>query len=327
MRKWIIGLLLSACVPVFLLFLLMFAFSGSSGTGGGITMIASPLLGLVDEELAERYQELCMPFPVAWDMVVLADGMDAYNQKKSLKKMKKYNPVLTALEFCYIEETKYVVREVEEGSEEASLYEPVTGGQPETVGTTDTGENPVETGLELLAYREPEILDPAGPSPSGGTPEPEDPMNPEETLPPEEPEETPAPEEPEMIKIWYPADTCLYAGKEEILDYIGAKEKDAVCRDAAGLREKISQTASKKSSGDTKYDVRLLTVEESAYREILMRLFEEKDADCVLEVWESGYLPELYGDGSEYLPPEETMQPEETMTPVSEPESTAEPAD
>lgn len=311
MRKWVVGILLSAFLPMFIMLVMLIGMFGGSG-GGAATV--SPLFMLVDEQEAERYQEICVPLGVPWDLVILTDCMNVFNQNK--KDLKEYSPLLTALEFCAIEETEFEIKEVEEGSGEALLYEPVTEEQP-----GDGGE-PIETGLELLAYREPEIFE------QGEAVQPEETETPGEPEPSPGPEESAAPEEtvspePEMIRVWVPKEAYLYTGKAEILGYMGIAEKASVCGELDGFRDKIKQTAEEKGGEGRRFEADLLTMEASAYREILLKSLKEEDADYVLEVWETEYLQKLYGDGSRYLPPEPSDTPESVHTP----ESTAVPAD
>lgn len=286
MRKWaIVFSALTLSGPLLVVVLLLFSLGGGSEAGASILM-SSPLFLYVDEEQAARYQEICVQKQIPWDLVILLDGMDAYNQNK--KNLDKYNPLLTALEFCCIEETEYEIQEVEEGSEEALLYERVTDGEQAGEGTLE------ETGLELLAYREPEAYDPEGPSPA--TPEPEEPGNQEEpeATPEASPEPTEEPEEPEMIKVWVPLETRLYTGLKEILDYVEVKEKDVSWKTWDSLEEDIARAAEKKSSPETRFEAGILTRETAARREIPGEILAPEDAEYVLEVWDSDYLSDMY---------------------------------
>lgn len=79
-------------LPVLLLFLI------DSGGGAPIPVPAT-------EEKAYEYQFACSELGVPWDVVVLADVIRAYAAKEG--DIEDYNPIITALEFCKLKETKY----------------------------------------------------------------------------------------------------------------------------------------------------------------------------------------------------------------------------
>lgn len=129
MKKY---LLIAFCVMVFPLLIMLLAMAGVSGGGAG--SVASPLQAFATEEEAYDYQYIGSELGVPWDIVLLADGIEAYQSGR--KTMKDYNPILTSLEFCILKEEKYELVTYEDNETE-------TDG--ETTEQTETPENEKES--------------------------------------------------------------------------------------------------------------------------------------------------------------------------------------
>lgn len=107
MKKIKIIVVLVICLAVFMITIMamMFASIGSGGAGS----VASPLIAFATEDEAYAYQYIGTELGVPWDIVMLADGMKAYEE--GAKDLTAYNPILTSLEFCIILEDKMVPKE------------------------------------------------------------------------------------------------------------------------------------------------------------------------------------------------------------------------
>ena len=83
---------------IFILIVFCFAGVGSGGAGS----VASPLVGFATEKEAYAYQYIGSELGVPWDIIMLADGMHAY--ENNINTLKDYNPMLTSLQFCILME-------------------------------------------------------------------------------------------------------------------------------------------------------------------------------------------------------------------------------
>lgn len=96
----------------------MFGFFGLFGLiavlvmGGG----AEPVEIIATAEQAEQYQYVGSELGIPWDIVMLADAIEAKNAGKT--SLAGYNPLITSLEFCLLEEEEYELKETvtEEGT-------------------------------------------------------------------------------------------------------------------------------------------------------------------------------------------------------------------
>lgn len=103
--KAIFVLVLIFVVVLVSMFALVIAGIGSGGAGG----IVSPVIAFATEEEAYAYQYIGTELGVPWDIVMLADGMKAYEEGDD--DLSKYNPILTSLEFCMILENEMIPAE------------------------------------------------------------------------------------------------------------------------------------------------------------------------------------------------------------------------
>lgn len=88
-------------------------FSGLFGVVLLLTMMmvsdsaSKPIEIVATEEQAAEYQLVGSEFGVPWDIVMLADAIDAQSKGKS--GLKEYNPLISSLEFCKLLEEKYIL--------------------------------------------------------------------------------------------------------------------------------------------------------------------------------------------------------------------------
>ncbi len=103
MKKIGFASLILAGMLVMLVILCIIGFSS-----GGAGSISSPLIAFATEEEAYAYQYIGSELGVPWDIVLLTDGMAAYEAGKS--DLSTYNPMLTSLQFCILVEEKLVLK-------------------------------------------------------------------------------------------------------------------------------------------------------------------------------------------------------------------------
>lgn len=170
MRKWVIIGIASSVFPLLLIFLMIVSLGG-----GGMGTISSPLIAFATPEQAYQYQYIGSELGVPWDINMLADGIYAYAQGE--KDLENYDPLMTALQFCILEEKVYeaVIEEPEEpvadnaagqeqngqtsggqvtqGQEQTPQEEIPTPSEPEI--TWELKETKLYTGFkEMLEYME-----------------------------------------------------------------------------------------------------------------------------------------------------------------------------
>lgn len=117
--------LLGIGVCIFAFFVMIMGAMIASIGGGGIGSIASPLVVFATEEEAYGYQYIGSELGVPWDIVLLADGMHAY--ENDAENLAGYNPMLTSLHFCILmEEEKVPVEGTVSGGDAAESWETQT---------------------------------------------------------------------------------------------------------------------------------------------------------------------------------------------------------
>lgn len=89
---------IAAAGSMLLFVLIVFAFAGIGSGGAGSA--GSPLMAFATEDEAYAYQFIGSELGVPWDIIMLADGMHAY--QNGINTLKDYNPILTSLEFCIL---------------------------------------------------------------------------------------------------------------------------------------------------------------------------------------------------------------------------------
>lgn len=94
----------SIIAAVLLMMILTMCVAGfSSGSAGSA---ASPLIAFASEEEAYAYQYIGSELGVPWDIVLLTDGMKAYEAGE--ENLSAYNPLLTSLQFCILMEEEMI---------------------------------------------------------------------------------------------------------------------------------------------------------------------------------------------------------------------------
>ncbi len=251
--------------------MLVFMFLASFGSGGAGS-IASPLVAFATEEEAYAYQYIGAELGVPWDIVLLADGMKAYEAGE--KNLQEYNPMLTSLQFCILleEEIVPVLKKNENASEE----------KLETDESSDSGKES-ETGKSLGSEEKPEAS------------ESSDDENSESEQDSEEEKEL----EKEEI-VWETQALNYYTGLKEILEYIGAKEEDLSYSNVTSIIADINEAAEEKSTGEVKYIATLMVNPD--YEDVLRELIGLSDSNIeyALEVYDTHYLVYLYGYSVDY---------------------------
>lgn len=81
-----------------------------AAVGGGGEMATAPVTAFATEEEAYAYQYIGAELGVPWDIALLVDGISAYADKK--KDLSDYNPMLTSLQFCILQEEEFIAEEV-----------------------------------------------------------------------------------------------------------------------------------------------------------------------------------------------------------------------
>lgn len=111
MKKWAALGLIGLFLPVIAVVLFLFTL-----TAGGAGSISSPLIAFATPDQAYWYQYIASELGIPWDVIMLADGIHAYETGEA--DIEEYNPLLTALQFCILEEKEYVAVIIELESEE-----------------------------------------------------------------------------------------------------------------------------------------------------------------------------------------------------------------
>lgn len=147
MKKWIIlGLVCLALPMVMVLILLLFM------TGGAAGGTSSPLIAFATPKQAYHYQYIASELGVPWDVAMLADGIHAYENGES--DIAGYDPLVTALQFCVLQEQVYeaVIEEPEDASGQSAEGQ-LPSPEPEI--TWELKETKLYTGFEgILEYME-----------------------------------------------------------------------------------------------------------------------------------------------------------------------------
>lgn len=263
MKKLLLGSLAGVAPIVIIMMLGIIILAGGVGSGA-----ASPVPVPADEEEAYEYQYIGSELGVPWDIVMLVDAIRAYDDGEG--SLKNCNPMLTSLEFCIIQEEKFVLEttEIEVESPEASEE----GGE-EAEATQETDEASEESADETAE--------------GGGGKQ-------TETV-------------SEWVST---GEILTYAGCDAILQYIGKNREDAkiTYKDASGIVTDINEAAEKKGVEDQeRYEVVLLSNDD--YSTVLSSFvgLEDKHVSAVLELYEASYLAQLYGytyDFSDLVLPE-----------------------
>lgn len=200
---------------MFVLIIAVFAGIGSGGAGSA----GSPLMAFATEDEAYAYQFIGSELGVPWDIIMLTDGMHAY--QSGAGSLKDYNPILTSLEFCIL-------------LEECQIPASVSGGDA-AVSSGDA----------------------------------EDP--------------------------WVTKSVTYYAGKKEILAYIGKDEKGLTFKDSTGIINAINEITEEKSTEEERY-VATLTVNEDITGVLRDAIgLNDENINYVMSVYDTNYLVSLYG--------------------------------
>ncbi|MBQ7781784.1 MAG: C40 family peptidase [Lachnospiraceae bacterium] len=111
------------CIFAFVVMIMGVMIAGIGG--GGIGSIASPLVVFATEEEAYGYQYIGSELGVPWDIILLADGMHAYENEA--ENLAGYNPMMTSLQFCILmEEEKVPGEETVSGGDAGESWETQT---------------------------------------------------------------------------------------------------------------------------------------------------------------------------------------------------------
>lgn len=98
-------------LPMVVVIVFFFATGGGTGSSGlPLTIFATP-------KQAYQYQYIASELGVPWDITILADGIHAYENGEP--DVANYDPLMTALQFCILEEQIYeaVIEEPEESDD------------------------------------------------------------------------------------------------------------------------------------------------------------------------------------------------------------------
>lgn len=243
-----------------------------SGAGSSAASVA-PLTLFATEEEAYAYQYIGTELGVPWDIVLLADTMRA--DKSGEKSLENYNPLYTSLEFCALIEEKYtaVIQETEQEETEESEETEEAAGDEEDEETHETGEE--------------ESAPPADATTESETGEGET--------------QGEEPEEQEAVVEWVREEVLTYSGKDEILQYLGISDADLAYQDTTGLIVTMNEKAAEKGEENKVYYTVMLTTEPD-FEEILKSRIglEDEAVEYIMEIFDAGYLPELYGYSSYY---------------------------
>lgn len=213
-----------------------------AAVGGGGEMATAPVTAFATEEEAYAYQYIGAELGVPWDIALLVDGISAYADKK--KDLSDYNPMLTSLQFCILQEEEFIAEEIPVTPEPTATPAPSASpdpeptpeptGVPRPAGSPTPGltPKPFEPGMVRSRRRA------SGRNEATGTPEPATTLA---------PSASPSPE-PEPEIMWVSNKITTYTGTREILDYIGVSVQDMDYRDATSVVNKINDTAAEKST-------------------------------------------------------------------------------
>lgn len=298
-----------------------------AAVGGGGQTATAPVTAFATEEEAYAYQYIGAELGVPWDIALLVDGISAYAKQK--QDLSDYNPMLTSLQFCILQEEEFIAVEIpatpaptatpEPSASPDSSATPEPTGVPRPSGSPKPSLTPkpsfspkpfeqsmVRSKRRVLGYKAPgeSAITPANPD-ATATPslEPKPTTAPGTTVTPAptttpEPTGTPEPSAPPVATpepeiIWVSNKVTTYTGTSEILAYIDVQDIDY--RDATTVVNKINDTAAAKSTDKTKYEVTLLVNPD--FESVLLRLIglSESNTKSVLELYDSNYLAALYG--------------------------------
>lgn len=171
------------------------------------------------------------------------------------KGLENYNPLYTSLEFCALVEKKYV----------AVIKK--TESETEESKSSEESEKKEENKEESKDTEESE----------------ESKENKEKT-------------EDEVAIEWVCQDTVVYSGRTKILQYLEMSKETLAYQDAGSIIAAINDKAQKKSVHNKVYYVATL-VSEPDYEDVLKNRIglADKDVSNIMEFYETGYLPKLYG--------------------------------
>lgn len=282
-------------------------FTGLMGDESGST--TAPIQIVATEKEAYGYQYIGTELGVPWDIVLLTDAIHAQREEK---KLKEYNPLYTSLEFCELQEEKYVAL-----FEEVEIKELV---EPTEDTVKDATQNDDEISFELQKSTEEssetsqsiefQIMS-ATEMPQNQTEVSEGTMESidddeaaSEEISTEETSEVPETEnEPEYIIryekrfVGWERD-CIktFSGKDEILRYIDSETDKLDYSDAADIIVKINEKAESKLIEEEEYYVATLTVNPD-YEWVLQNRIglSGREINNVLQLYDAGYFPTLYG--------------------------------
>lgn len=240
------SILIMVCIAVFL--------------GGNGDDISSPVGIFASEDEAYAYQYIGSELGVPWDIVMLSDGIHAYAAGET--SLKNYNPMITSLEFCILQEEQYILEyiEVDDGTESDEGKE---GEDGEAVEENQKSESAEEEGMEA-----------------------------------EGEDDTQEEKNKDLVPTWIPGEIVLYTGCDEILNYIGKDKETAKVnyRDVSGIVADISAAAEEKGIEDEiKYEITLLTNPD--YEAVLKDFvgLSDEHIGYVMQLYEASYLAGLYG--------------------------------
>lgn len=285
-----------------------------AAVGGGGQTATAPVTAFATEEEAYAYQYIGAELGVPWDIALLVDGIRAHAEEK--KDLSDYNPMLTSLQFCILQEEEFIAVEIPATPAPTATPEPPASPAPTATPEPSVSPAPSATpaptsvprpsrspkpeltprpsyapilfaskrrALGRKAHGEPTMTGTAvTPAPSAA---PEASATPETSAPPV------ATPEPEII--WVSNKVTTYTGTAEILAYIDVQDIDY--RDATTVVNKINDTAAAKSTDKTKYEITLLVNPD--FESVLLKLIglSESNTKSVLELYDSNYLAALYG--------------------------------
>ncbi len=258
---------------VVLVVLLMVGVAG--GDAGGA---AAPIQLFASEEEAYAYQYIGTELGVPWDIVLLADTTHAY--RRGAENLKDYNPLYTSLEFCALVEEKYT----------AVIKEP----EPEETNESEVPEGTEETGEAGETESAEDAEDEEAPA-DGSSQEALEGAEHENETEPEAGETQP------VVIDWVREEIVTYSGRNEILGYLGMSDEDLVYQDATGIIVAVNEKAESKRIGNEVYYT-ITLVSEPDYENILKNRIGLSDDDIsdIMVIFDSGYLPEVYGYASYY---------------------------
>lgn len=113
MKKIVIASVLTYAVFLFLILLLLFP--GSAGAGDYDSKVVAT------EDQAYNYQYIASELGVPWDIVILCDAILA--KQDGLSGIEDINPLVTALEFCVLQEDIYTLQTVYDEESMANSFE------------------------------------------------------------------------------------------------------------------------------------------------------------------------------------------------------------